>query len=157
MKIVPTYEQFINEIKKRKTRKRKRSPKNKKTYLEMTSEYEKLVKKLGIRKEEGIYDCHGWVGKLMKSNEKENIEYFLFDESKESNYYKNTDSLDKEFKKEFEKLGDGVWPYFDYVLGHSFIRDNGIFIDLTLHSEGMEFNDIQKICSRLSEFDMFHS
>jgi hypothetical protein len=128
-----------------------------KKYLERIAHYKALVTRLGVEDVDGVYDCHEWVGTVMESGKvATQVEFFLFDEDKESNYYRIAEVLDKEFESAFKKLGAGVWPYFDYVLGHSFIRENGIFIDLTLHTEGMQFEDVQSVCERLSKIDMFH-
>ena len=125
-------------------------------YLDRTAYYKSLVERLGVEDVDGVYQCHEWVYEVMESGEGgEGIEFFLFDENKQDTYYKEAPVLDKEFESVFKKLGPGVYPYFDYVLGHSFIREDDIFIDLTLHMEGLGFEDVQSVCERISKMDIF--
>ena len=112
-------------------------------YLELTNMYIDLATKNGITKEDGIYDCHEWVSIVEES---ENVEVFLFDEEKEDNFYAINNELDKKFNIQ----------YFEWTAGHSFIKHDGIYIDLALYSEGIDYNKIQKIDEYLSKINMFY-
>lgn len=147
MKNLKTFEQFINES-------NNAIIKNQQQYNKRLTYYKDLVKSLGVSPVDDIYECHEWVGAVMDSDKVNNVKYFLFDENKESTYYDEVDDLDKEFKDIFKKLK--IWPYFDNILGHSFIKEDDIFIDLTLDSEGLTFNDIQTICKRMSKINIYY-
>lgn len=147
MKNIKLFEEFVNE---------KNMLEKKQQYLDKTLYYKNLVKKLGVKPVDGVYECHEWVYNVMESGKAgKNTKFFLFDERKESAYYKKAESLDKEFKNIFKKLGPGHYPYFEYILGHSFIQDDGIFIDLTLDTEGLSFEDIQIVDNKLSKLNIY--
>lgn len=85
---------------------------------------------------DGIYECHAWVSLIKNSP---NVEIFLF----------NEDMIDEYL--EISELKNIKNHYFEYVYGHSFIKVNNIFIDLTLDSEGFTFEEIQKFDLILSK------
>lgn len=84
-----------------------------------------------------IYDCHGWVS-LIQPNDK--IKIFQFDENFTELYAEVCQS------PEMNKISKTMIFYG----GHSFIKIDEIFIDLTLDSEGYSFDEVQAIDTLLS-------
>ena len=107
-------------------------------YRQKTAEYAVMARRLGVMPENGIFDCHEWVS-AVSEKVGPNVRIFLFDESKDAEYQRASAELDSEFEHAFEHI-EGAWPYFDYVLGHSFILDGDTYVDLTLDSEVTPFS-----------------
>lgn len=120
-------------------------------YTQTIQKYEKIIKSKNIEKIDGIYDCHEWVSIIP---EEKNIKIYLFDEEKEKLYYKKANGIDIQFEEILDR--NGFPQYFEYSLGHSFIKVNDIFIDLTLDSMGLTYEEIQLVCKELSKLDIFH-
>ncbi len=119
-------------------------------YNRLSEQYKKYVRLKGLVLDEDteVYDCHKWVSLLPTI---QNQQIFLFDEKKENLYYSKTEFLNNKFRNYFGHA------WFDYVYSHSFIKvDNSIFIDLTLQSEGLTFEQVQEVCEELTKIDMYY-
>lgn len=150
MKYIKTFDRYVNEMKSF-DQFLNEAKSGKSDYQRITKEYIRIVTSRGVRQEDGLYDCHEWVGAV---DDIPGIKVYLTDEDKIDNFYDKVDYLNKKFKSILRKTQNN--GYFGYISGHSFIKVDGIFIDLTMDSEGSNFKDTQSICKELSTIDMFY-